>query len=753
MMFSRLFKEMVSVRDRILFLSGEFSRTLPCGVVLTGILCVLLPAFLLPGAELAVILIPPLASLAALWCFGPRDAAFKFALPCLLAMFSLIWHTERYERDPVAAFAQERPRIGAIGELTVIDPSICGPRLRWMPVPGNILCRLDRAKYSSYGVWHKIDGLVMVRLPKEHPPLVYGGKLLAEGVLEQPEPPLFPGTFDYGEYLKNRGIRYLFRLTEPPEMTGRETGFMSGLLSIRDFLLGRILSPVASDPDKTLCAAMLFGCRQGIEYQTRLDFIRSGTIHILTVSGLHIGMFAGVMFLLLAFLPFRVRCVIVPLLTALYALSTGLQMPAFRALAMLCTWCFMRAFLLRGSVLNAVFMACAILLIWNPRQLMDPGFQYSFTAVIFLVASLPLTSEWTSMLFEKMRWVPADHIPHTKFWRLRFARMLFASLSGCIIAWLASFGLTLIYQGITVPFSVLTNLLILPLSWLCFFVFCLGSLIGFLIPPSLAFSAYILNLLSAEINGICSFFSRLGEFIRPVPQAWSVLLSLALLMVILRSPSKKTVLRALALLGIILFFWCTDPFHTPEPETAVIAGGNLRRPAVLLSVPEYDFSVLVNASDFSLARDAAAYLKRRGHASLSYLILTSGQRSETYGAKYLFPVMRVDNLVMVKPSFNAVAAKEAYATAYSHDVRTSFLERCGKGEYRYFSQKVKTFVKNDDLFFEFSHFDFKITMEIKHENGSIRAAVYDKTGKLIDSLSLPVARERSFSVLTVQKAS
>lgn len=63
---------------------------------------------------------------------------------------------------------------------------------------------------------------------------------------------------------------------------------------------------------------------------------------------------------------------------------------------------------------------------------------------------------------------------------------------------------------------------------------------------------------------------------------------------------KKTVLRALALLGIILFFWCTDLFHTPEPETAVIAGGNLRRPAVLLSVPEYDFSVLVNAPDFLL---------------------------------------------------------------------------------------------------------------------------------------------------------
>ena len=185
-------------------------------------------------------------------------------------------------------------------------------------------------------------------------------------------------------------------------------------------------------------------------------------------------------------------------------------------------------------------------------------------------------------------------------------------------------GFHLISQGITVPFSVLTNLLILPLSWLCFFVFCLGSLIGLLIPPVLAFSACLLDLLSGGINGVCSFFSGLGEFIRPVPWAWSVLLSLVLLMVILRSSSKKAVLCSLALSGIILFFWCTDLFHTPEPEVAVIAGGNLCRPVILLSVPEYDFSVLVNAPDFSLVRDAAAYLKRRGHASLPYLILTSG---------------------------------------------------------------------------------------------------------------------------------
>ena len=498
---------------------------------------------------------------------------------------------------------------------------------------------------------------------------------------------------------------------------------------------------------------MLFGCRQGIEYETRQDFIRSGTIHILTVSGLHIGMFAGVLFLLSAFLPFRMRCVLVPLLTAVYAWSTGLQMPAFRALAMLCAWCFLRAFLLRGSVLNSVLLACSLLLIWNPFQLADPGFQYSFTAVIFLVASLPVTREWADAIFEKTRWIPADHISRATYWKQRLARTIIASFAGCVIAWLASFGLTLLYQGITVPFSVLANFLVLPLSWLCFFVFCLGSLLGFLIPPTLALSAWILNLLAGGINGVCGCFAGIGEFIRPEPAAWSVLVSLLLLLAVLRWRSRRTTICLLALFGLILFLWCADLAHTPDAEAALVSGGGWERTVLLVSIPAHDFSLLVNAPDFPLVREAEAYLKRRGHASLNYLILTSGRSSETYGAKYLFPMLRVENLIMVKPAFNAVAAKEAYASAVGNGVRTVFSERTGRGEYRFLSREVKTFVKNEEIRIEICRFPFKLTVEIKPENHHFRVTVYEETGTAADSLLLPRTRERRFAVLKVRKES
>ena len=110
---------------------------------------------------------------------------------------------------------------------------------------------------------------------------------------------------------------------------------MQELLNIHGLLLERILVPVATDTNRTLCAAVLFDCWQGMDYRTRRDFIQSGTIHILTVSRLHVRMFARVLFFLFAFLPFRIRCMIIPFFTTLYALSTGMQKPAFRALIML----------------------------------------------------------------------------------------------------------------------------------------------------------------------------------------------------------------------------------------------------------------------------------------------------------------------------------------------------------------------------------------------------------------------------------
>ena len=360
MMDNGFCKQIRIFSGRLRSASEGVSRSLPCGTVLAGILCAVLPALLYPEKELVSSLVPPLATLAILPLLGAKRALFQFALPCLLAMGSFAWHTASYAHDPVAAFAQNRPAVGAVAELTVLDPSVCGERLSWMPLPKNLLCRIDRAKYTVSGRWHRIGGYVMTRLPEHHKRLRYGDRILAEGVIEEPASPLFPGGFRYGNYLKIRGIKRLFRITEVPEVIGYETTLTGELLHLRDILLDRVLSPIASVPNKTLAAAMLFGCRQGIEYETRQDFIRSGTIHILTVSGLHIGMFAGVLFLLFAFLPFRARCVLVPLLTALYAWSTGLQMPAFRALTMLCAWCFLRAFLLRGSVLNAVFLAAAL---------------------------------------------------------------------------------------------------------------------------------------------------------------------------------------------------------------------------------------------------------------------------------------------------------------------------------------------------------------------------------------------------------
>ena len=108
---------------------------------------------------------------------------------------------------------------------------------------------------------------------------------------------------------------------------------------------------------------------------------------------------------------------------------------------------------------------------------------------------------------------------------------------------------------------------------------------------------------------------------------------------------------------------------------------------------------------------------------------------------------------MMKPAFNAAAAKEAYATAYENGVRTFFPERSDKGEYRFRSQEVQTFMKNGDFLIAISRFAFKLTVKIRQEDHRFRVSVYDGTGKCTDALVLPRMRERSLSILTVQKES
>ena len=161
-------------------------------------------------------------------------------------------------------------------------------------------------------------------------------------------------------------------------------------------------------------AAIMFGCRHGVDYRNRKNFLQSGVMHIFAVSGLHVGMLALSLFIFLRWLPFRFRYLFVPFLLFIYVFTTGMQASALRAFFMIGIWSVMKGLFYKLSPLNIVFITASIMLIINPLTILGAGFQFSFTIAFFLVLSWNSLKHWNMILNEKQ-------------WQAFFSRVAFCA--------------------------------------------------------------------------------------------------------------------------------------------------------------------------------------------------------------------------------------------------------------------------------------------------------------------------------------
>ena len=249
--------------------------------------------------------------------------------------------------------------------------------------------RLAVSQVEVGGQWQPAGGTVLVFAPS-YSRYQYGDRLLVRGELATP-PPL--AGFDYAAYLAHEGI-YSTMLYPEVQLTGRGSGsaFLAWLYRVRRHLADSI-SRLLPEPQASLVNGVLLGKRGTIPDDLRDSFTRSGTAHLLAISGLHLGIITGLMLLAgVRLLGRRYQAhVWLALGTAwLYALLTGLDPPVLRAAIMASM--FLAAELLgrqrRG--LPALAFAAAVMVGLEPAVLWQASFQLSFLAV----AGLVLVSPW-----------------------------------------------------------------------------------------------------------------------------------------------------------------------------------------------------------------------------------------------------------------------------------------------------------------------------------------------------------------------
>ena len=246
---------------------------------------------------------------------------------------------------------------------------------------------------TANGEKEEVSGTALIRVPR-YPAYRYGDVLKIMGRLETP--PQFED-FDYKSYLARQGIYSVIYYPEV-EVLDHSQGFkpLQWIYSLRE-RLSASLARALPEPQGSLAQAILLGLRGNIPDSLYGAFSRTGTAHLLAISGLHISIIIA-MFLSFGILVFgRQRSIYIWLtlvLTWLYALLAGMHPPIIRAAIMGSLFLIAEYLGRQRSAIIALAFAAAVMVGIQPHVLWSVSFQLSFLAMAGLVLLYPYFQVW-----------------------------------------------------------------------------------------------------------------------------------------------------------------------------------------------------------------------------------------------------------------------------------------------------------------------------------------------------------------------
>jgi len=326
--------------------------------------------------------------------------------------------------------------------------------------------------------------------------LRYGDLISFKGKLLPLSYPKNPNLFDLEGYYQRRGIIGKIRLTSQDLMVIEEDkgNKVMGriVLPMRDYFFNTI-NRYLSGKEASLLLGLLLGEKRGIPESTKETFVKAGVMHILAVSGLHIGIIVGILILLFNVLRIKpyFSLPILIMVIFLYSGITGFRPPVVRA-GLMALFASLGFYLERKVIpLNSIFVAGIIILLFSPMALLEPSFQLSFSAVI----SILLLSEKIYNLFQPL------NLP------VLVKRYLILPFSVSIAAQIGVMPFLLYYFFRLPTLSVIANLIIIPLVGIAL---PLGFLLIIINPLSHLLASWIANTLSMALKLILLLTKELG---------------------------------------------------------------------------------------------------------------------------------------------------------------------------------------------------------------------------------------------------
>ena len=384
------------------------------------------------------------------------------------------------------------------------------------------------------GLVNRIDnkncsGKILVQIPKtqENSRIQIGSRIQISGKLVINKNPLNPNQFDYGKYLNNKSIfAQIYANTNSIKINDK---IDKNIWYYSDHLRNKIITNLEknnfSKDELQVVSALILGQQQDISKEILNDYQYAGAIHILSVSGLHVGFILLFLTFLLKPIPKNklgntIRLIIIIICLWGFAILAGLSPSVIRSVTMF-SFVAVGMYLKRSTnIFHTLLVSMFLILFFQPYFLFDVGFQLSYLSLFFILWLQPLLSNI---------WTPKNKIVNY-FWDI---------LTVSFAAQIGAFPLSIFYFHQFPGLFFITNLIIIP-----FLIVIMG--LGVLVMVLAAFDFVpIITMKSLEfciyyLNKIINWVASFEQFIiKDIPINWQTLFCLYLLIITLIILFKK----------------------------------------------------------------------------------------------------------------------------------------------------------------------------------------------------------------------
>ena len=491
-----------------------------------------------------------------------------------------------------------------------------------------------------------VTGEILVKLFDNNNKCFYGDIIVAKGKVFCPGVKRNPGGFDYAKNLKRKGIATLFTVNSEEDILklGVHVNFF-GKIKLKILQLRNKVESLCDKclkyPASGIVKAVFLGIKSGIDEKIKEPFENTGTMHIMAISGLHLGLATGLLLMVLNFrkgasLPVYFLMVI---FIGLFVVFTGSRIPVLRAGIMFAITMTGRVLFRKTKIFNSMVYAAFIICFLMPQSLFMPEFILSFTAVLAIIF-------WHERIyFESKQYIKG------------YLGYLSDLLSLSFVVWVLLMPLLAYIYNTVTPSVIIANIFVIPIIvclMVMFLVFLLGNcLFG---PGLIAFvCAGIVELIAKLLLSVLGAISVLPfSYIKVSTPSLSFIgvyyLFIVGTYVFSGKSSRRSIFIILLLIAVNLFVW-NDCIAT-VPESLKVT---------FFDVGKGDASIIETASgnvilidggtgpgEFGIdagKRIIAKYLRKRKIKTIDMVILSHPHFDHAGGLGYILENFKVRTFV------------------------------------------------------------------------------------------------------------